>query len=57
VRSSLEKNFMTKQKVETLKRGRANIDGSKISEYYGVIDELSDDFTLKQLVNAVFCNC
>ena len=53
-RSSLAKNFMTKHKVETFKRGRANIGGLKISEYYGAIDELSDDFTPKQLANAVF---
>ena len=48
---------MTKHKVETFKRGRANIGGLKISEYYGAIDELSDVFTPKQLVNAVFCKC
>ena len=53
-RSSLAKNFMTKHKVETIKRGRSNIGGLKISEYYGAIDELSDDFTPKQLVDAVF---
>jgi hypothetical protein len=52
--SSLAKNFMIKHKVETYKCGRANIGVLKISDYYGAIDELSDDFTPKQLVNAVF---
>ena len=45
---------MTKHKVETFKRGRDNIGGLKISDYYGAIDELSDDFTPKQHVNVVF---
>ena len=53
-RSSLAKNFMVKHNVETFKRGRANVGGLKISEYYGAIDDMSEEFSAKQLVNAMF---
>ena len=45
---------VSKHEVKVTNRGRANVGGLKISEYFGAIEEIPDDISPKEIVDAVF---
>ena len=53
-RSNMTKNFLIKHEIDVTKKGRANVGGLKISEFFGEIDDLPEDVSAKYLVNAAF---